>query len=405
MLINTEFKSPENFKLSGVTAGLKKSRLPDMALLYSTKPAKAAAVFTSNKFAAAPVLYCRNILSEDNAAIQAVIINSGNANACTGENGYANVVKTAEKTARLLNIRNDSVLVSSTGVIGEQLPFDKICKGVEKAVKELSETGGYAAAQAIMTTDTVPKTASVKVNIKGTDITISAIAKGAGMIAPDMKPHATLLVFAMTDADIDKDLLKTIFYDTINKSFNKITIDGDMSTNDTALILANGSCGNPTIRYSDTEECSIFSEALTDLMVFLAKETVKDGEGVTKFVTLNITNASSVSEAEKCAKAIANSLLCKTAWFGCDGNWGRIVMAIGMSGINFNPEKVDIYYDNIPVALDGTNAETDKYKIDEVLKKPEFSLNIDLKEGNSDYSLWTNDISYKYVAINAEYHT
>jgi glutamate N-acetyltransferase / amino-acid N-acetyltransferase len=403
-MIDNKFKLPKLFLASGVKAGIKKSGSLDTALFYSEKPAIATGTFTSNTFAAAPVQYCKNKLKKD-LTCQAIIVNSGNANACTGDKGYANAEKMAEETSKCLNIDKEKVLVASTGVIGEQLPMDKIISGIDLAASELSENNGNKAAEAIMTTDTVPKKASTTFQIDDIPVTISAMAKGAGMIAPNMKPHATLLVFVMTDANISETVLKKLFSQSIYNSFNRITIDGDMSTNDSAFIIANSATECKTIDSIDSTEANIFSEALNNLLTHLAKETVKDGEGVTKFVTVKVKNAINEEDAQKCAKTISESMLCKTAWFGCDANWGRIIMAIGMSGITFTPEKVDVFYENKPVVLNGQEANSDKAEIDEILKRPEFNLTVDLKAGNKDYHIWTNDISYKYVEINAEYHT
>ena len=403
-LINKLIKLPKDFLVSGVKAGIKKSGSLDTALIYSRVPAIAAGTFTTNKFAAAPVHYCINKLRQDTTC-QAIIVNSGNANACTGDTGYSNADKMAEETSKCLNIDKNSVLVASTGVIGEQLPMDKIIPGIYLAASNLSENNGDKVAEAIMTTDTVPKKGSITFNMNDVPITISAIAKGAGMIAPNMKPHATLLVFVMTDANIEENVLRKFFTDSIHNSFNRITIDGDTSTNDSALIMANNAAGGSTINKTDSKEAKLFAKALNFLLIQLAKETVKDGEGVTKFVTVKVKNALDEEEAQKCAKTISESMLCKTAWFGCDANWGRIIMSIGMSGINFSPEKVDVFYEDIPVVLNGQEANSDKTEIDKILKKQEFNLTVDLKAGNKDYHIWTNDISYKYVEINAEYHT
>jgi glutamate N-acetyltransferase / amino-acid N-acetyltransferase len=404
IMMDNNFKLPKSFLASGVKAGIKKSGLLDTALFFSAKPAIATGTFTSNTFAAAPVQYCKNKLKQD-AKCQAIIVNSGNANACTGEKGYKNAEKMVEETSKCLNLDMNNVLVASTGVIGEQLPMDKIIAGINLAASDLSEFSGDKAAEAIMTTDTVPKKASSTFKINNVPVKISAMAKGAGMIAPNMKPHATLLVFVMTDVDIEVTVLKKLFNLSIQNSFNRITIDGDMSTNDSAFIIANGASECKTIDNADSSNAIIFSEALNNLLVHLAKETVKDGEGVTKFVTVEVKNARNEEEAQKCAKTISESMLCKTAWFGCDANWGRIIMSIGMSGITFEPEKVDVFYEDIPVVLNGQEANSDKIEIDEILKRPEFNLTVDLKAGNKDYHIWTNDISYKYVEINAEYHT
>jgi glutamate N-acetyltransferase / amino-acid N-acetyltransferase len=404
IIITDKFQLPKGFLASGIKAGIKNSGFLDMALICSEQPAVTAGTFTSSRFVAAPVKYSKNNLESDSIS-QAIIVNSGNANSCTGEEGYKNAERMADKVAESLNFDKKNVLVASTGVIGEQLPMDKIENGIDIARLELSKNGGDKAAESIMTTDTKPKKASITFSINNISVTISGMAKGAGMIAPNMEPHATLLVFIMTDVDIEEAVLKPLFYKSIRNSFNRITIDGDMSTNDSAFIMANKESCCERIVKIDSVEAGIFYDALNYLLIHLAKETVKDGEGVTKFVTVKIKNAASETDAKKCAKAIGESLLCKTAWFGCDANWGRIIMALGASGVDFIPEKVDVFYEDLRVVFNGQEANSDKEEIDKILKMKEFVLTIDLKVGNTDYHIWTNDISYKYVEINAEYHT
>ena len=407
----SEFKFIENgsvtsvpgFKACGVTCGLKKSGNPDMALVFAEKPANFAGVFTSCVFAAAPVRVCqKKVRSSANA--QAFIINSGNANACTGAPGLANAEKMCGMTAAKLNIAAENVLVASTGRIGVQMPMDIIEKGIKLAAATLSADGGNQAAQAIMTTDTVPKAAAVAVEIAGKTVTIGAMTKGAGMINPGMAGlHATMLCFITTDADIDKDVLAGMLEENAQNSFNRITVDGDMSTNDTVLIFANGVSGVKIA--AGTQDEADFKAALLEVMKNLAHRMVKDGEGSTKLVTIEVVNARSVEDAKMAAESVANSLLCKTAWFGNDPNWGRIAAALGYSGAVFDPDKCDISIDGVPVMTQGGDAGTPESVAAEVVKKDEFTIRCDFNDGDSNYWVWSSDVSYEYVKINADYHT
>lgn len=404
-ILNGNICSPLGFKASGISAEIKKSKKLDMGLIFSERDCVTVGTFTTNKFAAAPVKICKEKLSQGNF-FNAIIVNSGNANACTGNTGIKNSNEIANKTAQLLNICPKKVLVASTGIIGEQLPMIKINNGIEQAVSQLSQKNGLNAAQAIMTTDTKPKYAAVNFKLHDKIVTIGGMIKGAGMIAPKMKVlHATLLAFITTDANISKEALDYYFAKAIDHTLNRITIDGDMSTNDSAFIMANGESNSMLISNINSDEGKLFYKALQSLLSFLAKETVKDGEGVTKFITVNVKNAKSKNDAEKCCKAIAESLLCKTAWFGNDPNWGRIIAAIGYSEIDFNPETIEVYIDDYPIVLNGMGVQEELSKIITTVKRPNFSITIDLKSGESDYYIWTNVISYKYIEINAEYHT
>lgn len=398
--------SPEGFTAAGVCAGLKKSGKPDMAMLFSEKPCTFAGTFTSNLFPAAPVQLCRE-RTVSSPVMRAVIVNSGVANACTGLEGYRNAVKTAEFAASKLGIASDEVLVSSTGRIGVQLPMDKIEKGIVLAVSELSAEGGASAAGAIMTTDTRPKEVAVSFSAGGKTVTIGGMTKGAGMIAPHMlisRPHATMLCYITTDAEISKDVLADFLEDAVEGSFNRITVDNDMSTNDTCLIMANGLSGI-RIENDDSEFATIFREALALVTQHLARNMVMDGEGTTKCVTVEVCGAATLDDAKKCCKAICDSMLCKTAWFGCDPNWGRVLAAAGYSGAVFAPENVNLDYDEMPVVRGGMDAGTPENELAEVMKRSEFTLLIDLGEGAETYQMWTSDISYEYVKINADYHT
>jgi glutamate N-acetyltransferase/amino-acid N-acetyltransferase len=402
-VVNGSVTSPVGFKAAGITAGLKRSGKPDMALIVSDVPATAAGTFTTCKFAAAPVRICQKRIAAGKP-MRGVIVNSGNANACTGAQGLKDAETMCALTADAVGSANaDEFFVSSTGRIGVNMPMDTISAGITKAAAALNYEGGKVAANAIMTTDTVPKSAAVAVPIGGGLVTIGGTTKGAGMIDPQMAAlHATMLCYLTTDAEIEADLLNKMLFKAVDASYNRINIDGDMSTNDTTLMFANGFSG---LKVESEEEIELFSTALTALCQQLAREMVLDGEGVTKFVTINIKGAESQADAKLCAEAIANSLLCKTAWFGCDPNWGRVVAAIGYSGASFDPDKVTVDYNDKPVVRDGGDAGTPEAVLAQELKAGEFSININLNAGDFDYWVWTNDISYEYVKINAEYHT
>ena len=392
------------FKACGITAGLKKSGNPDMALIVSENPANFAGVFTSCVFAAAPVQICRKKVRTSELA-QAFIINSGNANACTGASGLANAGKMCELTGKALNIAPESVLVASTGRIGVQMPMDIIEKGISLAAGSLSADGGNQAALAMMTTDTVPKACALNVEIAGKKVTIGAVCKGVGMIDPQMTtaPHATMICCITTDVVCSNALLEKLLSGNADCSFNRITVDGDMSTNDTVLIFANGVSGVKIA--AGTQDEADFKAALLEVMKNLAHRMVKDGEGSTKLVTIEVVNARSVEDAKKAAESVANSLLCKTAWFGNDPNWGRIAAALGYSGAVFDPDKCDISIDGVPVMTQGGDAGTPESVAAEVVKKDEFTIRCDFNDGDSNYWVWSSDVSYEYVKINADYHT
>ncbi|MDR0933261.1 MAG: bifunctional glutamate N-acetyltransferase/amino-acid acetyltransferase ArgJ [Victivallales bacterium] len=395
--------SPRGFQATGVAAGFKRSGALDFALLVSDVPANFAGAFTSCLFAAAPVQVCRKrVLASE--TIRAAVINSGNANACTGESGLANAEATCVLAANKLKLNPDDVVVSSTGRIGTQLPMETIKKGLELAVAKLSADGGNSAARAIMTTDTVPKSMAIEFELDNVLCRIGAMTKGAGMIDPSLKvPHATMLCYITTDVKISNELLAQIVESNAEKSFNRITVDGDMSTNDTVIVMANGL--SKVEITPDSANAETFRQALLEVMQQLAREMVMDGEGVTKFVHVEISNAQTQNDAKLCAEAIANSLLCKTAWFGGDPNWGRVVAALGYSGAQFTPEKVDVFYDKLPVVKAGGDAGTSEDALSEIVRKREFTVAVDLHDGEESYWVWTNDISYDYVKINADYHT
>jgi glutamate N-acetyltransferase / amino-acid N-acetyltransferase len=370
---------------------------PDIALIHSPQPTVAAGTFTTNRVKAAPVrVSIMNVRSPD---VRAIVANAGNANACTGVRGIEDAKAMAAATAAALNLRDRQVLVCSTGRIGVPLPIDKMRETIAKLPAECSATGSLAAAEAIMTSDTKPKEIAVECEIEGTDgsrVRIGGIAKGAGMIDPNM---ATMLCFITTDAVIEKKLLERALSVSVEQSFNRITIDGDMSTNDTVLMLANGLAGNKPLRYG-SPAFKVFQRSLDHLTKNLARLIVEDGEGVTKFVEVHVHGAASLTDARRAAEAVANSNLVKCAWFGNDPNWGRLMDAIGYSGARMREELVDIYYDGFLGVKGGMASKTPFAKLQEIVSAPRFSITIDLHAGTSEYSVYTTDLSVDYVKLN-----
>ncbi|MCQ2351895.1 MAG: bifunctional glutamate N-acetyltransferase/amino-acid acetyltransferase ArgJ [Victivallaceae bacterium] len=400
---NGSVSSVPGFKAAGVTAGFKRSGAPDFAMIFSEVPCDFAGVFTSCKFAAAPVQFDRAKVLKG-GKLQAAIINSGIANACTGFQGLESAKESARLAGIALNISSDLVAVASTGRIGVQMPMPILKRGIDAAVAALSDKGGENAARAIMTTDTVPKATALQLEISGKTVTIGAMTKGAGMIDPCLtSPHATMLCFIATDAKIDNALLQSMLEKNAQDSFNRITVDGDMSTNDTVMILANGKSGAAIL--PGTPEATQFQQALLLVMQNLARRMVGDGEGSTKLVTIEVVNARTTHDAKIAAEAVANSLLCKTAWFGNDPNWGRVVAALGYSGAEFCPDKCDVFFGSIPVVLSGGDAGTPEADLLDTVKAPEFTIRCDFHDGDCSYWVWSSDISYEYVKINADYHT
>ena len=389
------------FKYSAVSAGIRiKDRL-DLGLIYCETPAVAAGVFTTNRVKAAPVLLDMERIRQGRA--QALLVNSGVANACTGETGMQAAQTCSSLIAAALNIDENLVQIASTGVIGEQLPVEKISGAVDDLVENLSSEKYDQVAQAIMTTDTVPKTAERACFLTGCEVKLLGIAKGAGMIMPDM---ATMLGFVMTDVDIAADILQHHLSAGVKQSFNRITVDGDTSTNDTVLVLASCKSGNPEIDALETEDSRIFAEALADLLLDLAMQIVTDGEGATKLVTIKVINAQNEMKAEQAARTIANSSLVKTAFFGEDANWGRIIAALGRSGVEFDQNSVDIAFDDVVLVKDGLalGAEAEK-RATEVLKQKTFTVTVDLKMGKAGSEIYTCDLSLDYIKINADYRS
>lgn len=394
--------APSGFKASGVSAGLKQNGLKDCALLVSEEAANFAGNYTECKFRAAPVDIC--IQTEKlRKPVRAVFINSGNANACTGSDGMLNAQKSRKMLSEKLHIAENDILISSTGRIGEQLPMDKISTGIEMTSKSLSQKTNEDFAEAILTTDTRKKECAVEINTPEGSFRIGGTAKGSGMIAPNMKGlHATMLSYITTDADLSYKKLKKTLEKAVERTFNRITVDGDISTNDTVLVLSNGKSG---IKIDKGEMLQFFEMGLTAVCQQLAQMIVRDGEGVTKFITLTVNGALNEKEALLCGRKIAESLLCKTAWFGADPNWGRILAAAGNSKAHIEPDKFDMDYGKYPVVRNGIDAGTDEAVLAEIMKKDEFSIKVNLNLGNGQAVLWTNDISYDYVKINAEYKT
>ncbi len=387
---------PAGFKAAGVRAGIKRRTAKDMALLVSDLPATVAGVFTSNRVAAAPVHLCRERVRGGTAC--AVIVNSGNANACTGKAGMADAKKMAGFAAKGLGVKAETVFVCSTGHIGVRLPMDVIERGVEKLLGELSERGGRNAAEAIMTTDVRPKYRTVRLRIDGKPVTISGLAKGSGMIEPNM---ATMLCFLMTDAAVERKALQTALKEAVDQSFNRITVDGDESTNDTVLFMANGAAGNRPLNRKHPDWAK-FTAALHGIALELALAIVGDGEGATKIITVQVRGAADDRDADRAARAIANSFLVKTSWAGKRPNWGRIMDAVGYSGARVDPEKVDIFFGEIQATRNGVAAGADIEDLKSVIAGDEFTITVDLDLGEGAAVIYTCEITEEYVRINVK---
>lgn len=390
----------KGFTFSAVEAAIKKPGRLDLALIFSKTPATTAAVYTTNRVKAAPVL-----LSMERSArglSQALVVNSGNANACTGNQGMSDALETSRLIAARAGVAEELVLVASTGVIGKTLPMEKIRNAVPGLFAASAVTDLNGLARSIMTTDTFPKIESCVGEAGGISYAIAGVAKGAGMIMPNM---ATMLSFLMTDAAVEPDYLQTVFRNAIDASFNIISVDGDTSTNDTAVIMANGMAGNPSIQ-AGTPEAEQFEKHLRETLLSLARQIVRDGEGATKFVEIRLTGACSTADAKKAAMAVANSLLVKTAFFGQDANWGRIVAAVGYSGAEIDQDLVSLSFDDVLMVSNGLFVGGDaEERGSEVLRKSEFSVTIDLALGDGSATVYTSDLSHDYVSINADYRT
>lgn len=404
-ILDEGITAPQGFLAAGAHVGVKKNK-KDLAIIYSEKPALCSAVFTQNLVKAPPLLWCENLI-KNKEKIQAIVVNSGNANACTGEKGYNDAVTMAQISAESLNIPKESVIVTSTGVIGVFLPIDKIVKGIKETAKIISKERESATkcAKAIMTTDTFIKEIAVEINIKGVPVKISGIAKGSGMIHPNM---ATMLGFIATDVNITQELLDKAFKANIADSFNMISVDGDTSTNDMAVVMANTMANNSIIDKED-DAYQEFKDALKYVCKYLAIQIVKDGEGATKFLETTIQNAKSEEDARILCKAIITSNLVKTAFFGQDANWGRILSSMGASGIKFDVNKVKISFKSkkgeITLFENGTPLMFDEDFALKVLKEKEIKVLIDMNDGKQSITGWGCDLSYDYVKINADYRT
>lgn len=396
----------KGFQAAAAAAGIKYQGRTDMALIYSEKPCKAAGTFTTNVVKAAPVKWDRAVV-ESKKKPQAVIVNSGIANACTGEEGMNYCRETAAEAAKVLGVEKDSVLVGSTGVIGMQLPMDRVRAGIAMLAEAMQPdlASGTAAAQAIMTTDTRKKEAAVTFEIGEKTVTIGGMAKGSGMIHPNM---CTMLSFITTDAKISKKALQKALSEDVEDTYNMISVDGDTSTNDTVLLLANGKAGNEKIRVG-TPEYVTFKEALHYVNETLAKMMAGDGEGATALFEAKIIGAKTKKQAKTLAKSIVCSNLTKAAIAGHDANWGRILCAMGYSGAEFDPEKVDLYFESVAGKLkiieNGTATDYSEERATEILSQPEVTALADIKEGNAKAAAWGCDLTHGYIEINADYRS
>jgi glutamate N-acetyltransferase/amino-acid N-acetyltransferase len=388
----------QGYLASGIHCGIKKNK-KDLALIFCREPATAAGVFTQNRFQAAPVLVTRQHLAGGTA--QAIICNSGNANACSGEQGLRDAYSMADVTAEALKIHPGQVVVSSTGVIGEYLPMNLLEPGIRSIAGSLSREGGADAAEAIMTTDLVSKESAYTLEIGGCNVTVGGMAKGSGMIHPNM---ATMLAFVTSDVAISKELLQKALKYTVDRSYNLITVDGNTSTNDMVVILANGKAGNPVIT-RENDDYHRFLALLQRVNTELANKIVRDGEGATKFLEVIVKHAPSFTDGKALAMGILCSTLVKTAFFGEDANWGRIVSAMGQTDVEFFPERVDVFLDNLQVTRDGQGLRFDESWAKEILSQRDIRITVDLKMGSETVTAWGTDLSYDYVTINASYRS
>ncbi len=391
---------PSGFKFAGIASGIKKSGKLDLALIYSEEPADCAGVFTTNQVIAAPLQLTRPRVAKGRC--QAILVNSGNANACTGQPGLQASAKTSALLAAELQIAEDLIAVSSTGVIGVQLPLPPFETGIPTLVEQLSAANASAVAEAIMTTDAYSKVATARCQTAAGEYRVLGLAKGAGMIHPNM---ATMLGFVLTDASVAPALLKLALERAVAKSFNAITVDGDTSTNDMVLLLANGASGLETIE-ADSDEAEEFCRALERILLDLAKMIVRDGEGATKLVEVRVVGAADEQQARTAARSVATSELVKTAFFGEDANWGRIIAAVGYSGVALDQERIDIHFNQVAVTRNGLSTGPElEAEASAVLKRDEFCVTIDLHQGAGEASYYTSDLTYDYIKINADYRT
>lgn len=397
---NGSITSPKGFTAAGISAGIKKSGKKDIGIILSEVEAAAAGVFTLNKMCAAPVTVCREVTLKPQA--RAIVVNAGCANACTGEVGLADAWEMLNYSTEVLGLKENEAYICSTGIIGETLPMDKIKSGILASSKELKKENADNFANAILTTDTFMKNVAYEVEIDGKKVTIAGVAKGSGMIEPNM---ATMLTFITTDVSISPYLLKRTLKKIADNSFNMVVVDGDTSTNDSMVVLANGLAENKVIISETETNYQIFYEAFLKVAQDLAKMIAKDGEGATKFLEINVSGALTKEDAKKAAKAIAKSPLVKTAFFGEDPNWGRIVCAAGYSGAELNPKKISLHIGSLQLVANGLNLDFDKSEAVAIMEKDEIQLTIDLGIGSANATVWSCDFSYDYVKINGEYHT
>jgi glutamate N-acetyltransferase / amino-acid N-acetyltransferase len=387
------------FIANGIHVGIKASGLKDLALIFSSVPSKVTGVFTTNCFKAAPAVVSQERIK--GGVAQAILANSGNANAASGMKGYQDAIYMSRLASERLHIKEDHVLVASTGIIGHHLPIEKIEAGMDRLVKGLRKDGIPDAEKAIMTTDKFPKMAFRKAKLGSREVTICGIAKGAGMIEPHM---ATMLAFIMTDVNIDLPILDRLFREAVDVSFNSITVDGCMSTNDTAVIMANGMAENQMIK-GPSKSLSLFKEMLFNIMTDLSEAMVKDGEGATKIIEVQVEEAKSTGDAKKIAYAIANSNLVKTAIFGRDPNWGRILSAAGSTGISIPVDPVKLYFGDVPVYADGQGIYGREKELVEIMELGRIRIIIKLGMGKKAFRVLASDLSFDYITINAQYHT
>jgi len=392
-------KLPTGFQTAGVACGIKKDNKKDLALIISDPLSDAAGVFTRNLVKGHSLKWTMKKYKSNK--IKAIVINSGNANACVGPKGDEDAEKIAEITAKLAGCNKDQVLLGSTGVIGFPLPVEKIESGLKEACSRLSSDTSEDAVRAIMTTDTFPKEVSVDINLSGKKATLYGMAKGSGMIHPNM---ATMIGVFLTDAFISQEMLQKALERAVNKSFNRISVDGDTSVCDMVIVLANGNAANEKIT-RENDDFETFAEALEKVSVTLSKMLARDGEGATKLIEIHVKNALDNETAHKITNSIAKSPLVKTAVFGHDANWGRILTAAGYSGAEFDPDLIDIFIGDLQVCKNGVGLSFDENKALEILKKDEVKITVDLKMGSSEDIMWTCDFSFDYVKINSAYRT
>ena len=397
-----DISAVSGIQLASLSAGIKKNGKDDLVVLVFDESSSCAATFTRNAFCAAPVTLARQHLLS--ARPRALLINSGNANAGTGDTGMQNAVQSCNLLAEKLNCSAEQVLPFSTGVIGEQLPMDKMRSGIDRILDHLSEDNWLPAAHGIMTTDTIAKAVTKEIELDGRQVTISGIAKGSGMICPDM---ATMLSFIATDADIDSDVLRHCLSGCVDSSFNAITVDGDTSTNDACILIATAKSGNARIDDINSAEASIFIEALREVCQQLAQAIVRDGEGASKFVTVSVKQANSTDEARDVAYTIAHSPLVKTALFASDPNWGRILAAVGRAGVeSLDISGVNIFLDDVCiVSAGGVAPDYTEERGQSVMNNDEITITVDLSRGDASAEIWTTDLSHEYVRINSEYRS